>query len=448
MRDRNSRWSGLAAALLVSMATSGCGMMHWLGMSDDGGPSSAPATPPASAVASDAAKPAETGDAANAHDPVSQQAQSQSDHLLAALLKRHRQQQTSTDNLLPAPAPTAAATAATAAPLAAPAHVSVKPYAGAVAQVEWLDVKQPEKPVAQPQPAAVKPAEDLIVLPSIPAPAPAAVVQPASNPIQTLPPATPKQAAAAPALAPVPAPAPTPAAAMDGSNEQRVIGQLVNDLRQQEQKPEIRAMLLSALSAMDGQARLTTDDLKPLDTAQRHRVRRFHEQVLELVSASRGEGKGDPAAIHDQLERIFGQQPIGIRKIALCRSVSGFGSYDPFESESFVAGRELPMVVYVELENFAIVDDGNQFRVRLAQEVELYTEADGLRVWSQPQEQISDSSRNRRHDFFTVQLIRLPARLGVGRYRLKIRVTDMASNSFDERTIPISIIANESSASR
>ena len=138
-------------------------------------------------------------------------------------------------------------------------------------------------------------------------------------------------------------------------------------------------------------------------------------------------------------------RPIRIKKVDLCQRVRGYGVYEPFESRVFLSGRSQAMIIYAELRNFSCkkTSDG-RYQVQLSQEVVLYNESDGLAVWRQPTVDIIDESRNRRHDFFVVQMVRLPARLTVGKYLLKVRVTDSENGSLDESTIPIQIVADQS----
>ena len=63
-------------------------------------------------------------------------------------------------------------------------------------------------------------------------------------------------------------------------------------------------------------------------------------------------------------------------------------------------------------------------------------------VWRQPRAEITDESRNRRRDFFIVQLIRLPANLGVGEFNLKVTVTDLADGSQDEAMVSLKVVAD------
>lgn len=232
-------------------------------------------------------------------------------------------------------------------------------------------------------------------------------------------------------------------------DRQALLNMLLEDIRRGNDAQVVKAMAVSALSLVDPKRVLTADDVRGLDAQQLALVRRFHELVTQVSSEIASGGKNvDAAALSDHLDRIFGQNPIHIRKVALCRSVSGYGVYEPFDSSTFIAGRDQPMIVYVEVDNYRIVEDGEQYRVRLTQEIELYTDSDGLRVWHLQPEQIADMSRNHRRDFFTVQLVHLPARLGVGKFRMKVRMTDLNGGSFDEWTQPIDFVANSSTASK
>lgn len=256
-------------------------------------------------------------------------------------------------------------------------------------------------------------------------------------------PVKPQRTAASPAVSP--AIVTTPATL----DRQALLNMLLEDIRRGNDAQVVKAMAVSALSLVDPKRALTADDVRGLDAQQLALVRRFHELVTQVSSEiTAGRKNVDTAAMSDHLDRIFGQNPIHIRKVALCRSVSGYGVYEPFDSSTFIAGRDQPMIVYVEVDNYRIVEDGEQYRVRLTQEIELYTDSDGLRVWHLQPEQIADMSRNHRRDFFTVQLVHLPARLGVGKFRMKVRMTDLNGGSFDEWTQPIDFVANSSTASK
>jgi len=232
-----------------------------------------------------------------------------------------------------------------------------------------------------------------------------------------------------------------------GGDRQALLVQLLEDIRGSNDPATSKVMALSALSMINPEYRLTSEDLAGLTPKQRQLVREFYESVLKTSRriAENG-GRVDPAALADHVDQIFGKQPLRISKVQLCKSVSGFGVYEAFNNTTFQGGREQAVILYVELENFRIVETGEAYQVRLTQEVELYTDSDGLRVWYQPKQKIVDDSQNRRRDFFTVQMLRLPARLGVGKYRLKIRLTDETAGSFDEWTVPIDLVVTDTTA--
>ena len=85
--------------------------------------------------------------------------------------------------------------------------------------------------------------------------------------------------------------------------------------------------------------------------------------------------------------------------------------------------------------------------MQLTQEVTIFTEHDGLIAWRQAAAEIVDESRNQRRDFFVVQLVKLPARLTVGKYLLKVRIRDVNGQTLDEQTLPLQLVAEQSMAS-
>jgi hypothetical protein len=142
-------------------------------------------------------------------------------------------------------------------------------------------------------------------------------------------------------------------------------------------------------------------------------------------------------------DRLRAESDLSLPTLTLCRKVEGFGVYDPIEPARFSAGKEHPAIIYCEVANFSSQqNDKKMWSTKISEEEVLYTES-GLPIWpAKPaQRTIADQSRNRRHDFFIVKLIRLPATLSVGRYLLKVTVVDQQTNRMAEGTIPIDIVA-------
>jgi len=187
-----------------------------------------------------------------------------------------------------------------------------------------------------------------------------------------------------------------------------------------------------------------------LNGAQREQVARF-QSLIQLFRHQLTTGTGEVTRrdAEEAIAEMFSAMPLEIRTAALCRKVEGYGVYEPFEGHTFLAGRENKMIVYVELDNFeAKATDAEHFEVRLEQELALFTDWDGQKVWQTQPREITDRSRNRRRDFFVVQMVTLPARLGVGKYVLKIDVTDKHGGSIDAIPIEISLVADPSLVQR
>jgi hypothetical protein len=143
-------------------------------------------------------------------------------------------------------------------------------------------------------------------------------------------------------------------------------------------------------------------------------------------------------------DRLRTQAELNIPTLTLCTDVKGFGSYEPIEPGRFEAGKEHKAIVYCEVENFAsVLDDQKRWETRLTQDIVLYTEGNGLEVWRDKAQArpIVDFSRNRRHDFFILKMIRLPANLSIGRYILKVSVVDQQVKRVAENTVAIQVVA-------
>lgn len=142
-------------------------------------------------------------------------------------------------------------------------------------------------------------------------------------------------------------------------------------------------------------------------------------------------------------DRLRAQADLLIPTVALCTRVDGFGVYEPIEPARFVAGKEHPIIIYCEVANFSSQqNDKNLWETTLRQQEVLYTEM-GMHVWPEkPAEKvITDVSRNRRHDFFVVKLVKLPKTLTIGRYLLKVSIIDDKAARVAEATLPIQIVA-------
>lgn len=139
-------------------------------------------------------------------------------------------------------------------------------------------------------------------------------------------------------------------------------------------------------------------------------------------------------------DRMRSRADLSIPNALLCREVKAYGMYTPIESTRFEAGKAHKVIVYSEVENFAsVLNDKSLWETRLEQELVLYTES-GLPVWEE-KTPTTDFCRNRRRDFFIARIVTIPANLTMGRYVLKVSVTDQQASRIAETSIPIAVVA-------
>ena len=148
-------------------------------------------------------------------------------------------------------------------------------------------------------------------------------------------------------------------------------------------------------------------------------------------------------------------QSLGLRipRALLCVRVRGFGKYQPFSTTSFLAGRPIRALVYVEVEGFehGQVDTARlgglsieeEWSVELSQTLELYHDAEkSILAWKRSAEMIVETSRNKQRDFYLLTEVELPRTLTIGAYQLKVIVRDQVSGRRAEAFIPIKVVAD------
>lgn len=215
------------------------------------------------------------------------------------------------------------------------------------------------------------------------------------------------------------------------------------------------ALLVGLDPAADGQFASLRAELSPGQ-------QRAADTVRTLAGAIAGDDATEPAELAALLDRAAAaaasMQGLAMPVAALCSRVESFGRFLPLPSATFVVGRPIRALVYVEVANFAhrplsdsslpeVADPaGGEWAVELAQELSLFHK-DSTLAWRQPAQTVRDLSRNRRRDHYLVQRIELPATLSIGSYNLKLTVRDLAvPGSRAELTIPLQIVADASVA--
>lgn len=176
--------------------------------------------------------------------------------------------------------------------------------------------------------------------------------------------------------------------------------------------------------------------------------------LLGSLLGPEGEGAearaGVMQAFSEQLRSTMG---LRLPKAALCTRVRGFGKYEEFGSTSFLAGRPVRALVYVEVDRFehGRVDTASlgglgveeEWSIELSQSLELYHDGErAMLAWRRPEEVVVETSRNKQRDFYLLTEIALPQTLTVGSYQLKVIVQDRIGQQRAEAMIPIKIVAD------
>ncbi|QDU33665.1 hypothetical protein KS4_17210 [Poriferisphaera corsica] len=228
-----------------------------------------------------------------------------------------------------------------------------------------------------------------------------------------------------------------------GLEQQEILSELIRRSREENSPALQKAMLAASLSLLDQNQEMDWSITTKLSPNQKRMVERYHAMLLALYSqAADSKYKLDRAKIDLQLNSLFGNQPLNITTAKLIYSVLSYGVYKPFESTTFLAGKDNRLALYCELDNYKINQTPNdQYEANLKQEISLY-DSNGYQVWKHEAKRIKDVCRNPRRDFYTAMKFTLPARIGVGKFRLKIRITDENNDAVAETSIPISFVAN------
>ena len=178
----------------------------------------------------------------------------------------------------------------------------------------------------------------------------------------------------------------------------------------------------------------------------------------KTLIAARDRWLAAPAATNDQVAKsLAGLSPapsLRIARATLCTKVMGFGKYEPYPSDTFLVGRPLRAIVYVEVDGFASrparegdpvqrgLGIGDQVSVELTQAITLYQDPSGLLAWHRPARAVVETSRNTRRDFYLIQQIELPSTLTIGRYNLKVTVADRTTGAETEAILPVNLVAD------
>ncbi len=205
-------------------------------------------------------------------------------------------------------------------------------------------------------------------------------------------------------------------------------------------------LLIAATTLVSPDRALVPDAIPGLTSRERELLAHFQSFFIELGKKLDGSRNADEVLqqeIEALRELLVNEPRLELGTLALCTRVGGFGDYTPFKKNSFLAHSEQQAIVYIEIAGFTSeLNSKNEWVTELSQQLIIYSESDGIPVWREDWQSAVDVSRNRRNDFFVVQIITLPKALSVGRYHLKVRVRDEKSKAEAEGAINFEMVAD------
>lgn len=283
--------------------------------------------------------------------------------------------------------------------------------------------------------------------------APGAVRAPASNdPSATA--AVQTTSLSAGAINPTTQPAGEPSAASAASLGAERLRTLVADLSRElyasgsySTTPLRELLTIAAMSMIDPQRTLDPKAIPDLTDKERELLGHLQMFFAELGRSLDSSGHDTEEAIVEAVaklrETLVNPPALALPTAALCTRVNGFGDYTTFEKYTFLAQSQQKAIVYLEIGEFtSVMNDKGEYVTKLAQQLTIYADRDGIPVWKEDWQTAVDTTRNQRQDFFTVQVITLPKALTVGKYQLKVRVRDEQSQAEAETSIPFELVAD------
>lgn len=188
------------------------------------------------------------------------------------------------------------------------------------------------------------------------------------------------------------------------------------------------------------------DQLNGLPTDDREMLSALMDGLTNFRSALRSDNNmllsRKVRPLMDMSDRLSSQAELSIPKFVLCSEAHRFGDYSEMSSR-FPGTKDHATGIYCEVQNFSSQQSSsNMWESKLRMNLVLYTDQ-GLEAWTPDSKGwlYPDLSHTRRHDFFIARPLTLPSSLPIGRYILKITLTDLQANRVAENSLPLEIVA-------
>jgi hypothetical protein len=210
--------------------------------------------------------------------------------------------------------------------------------------------------------------------------------------------------------------------------------------------PLRQLLVIAAMSMIDPQRTLDPQAVPDLSEKERELLAKLQAFFAELGRSLEGTNDVEHTivdAVARLRESIVRPPQLQLPTATLCTRVGGFGDYSAFGRNTFLAHSEQKVIVYLEVNEFtSALNDKGEYVTELSQQLTIYADRDGIPVWKEDWQAAVDVTKNKRRDFFTVQVITLPRALSVGKYHLKVRMRDEKSGAEAETAITFEMVAD------
>ncbi|MEO2007384.1 MAG: flagellar hook basal-body protein [Pirellulaceae bacterium] len=154
-------------------------------------------------------------------------------------------------------------------------------------------------------------------------------------------------------------------------------------------------------------------------------------EMLDPLGTPQGSRRARSAFGHlkEAQRQLSAASELGVRNVAFCEKVQGFGRYEEFRETKFRV--DDAVVLYAELENFAVDTTADGYETEFQGGFEVYDD-EGFRVAQHEFLLVEQTCRNIQTDYFLPYIMHIPKNLGPGKYRLRLTVEDRKGNKFGQ----------------
>ncbi|QDT08993.1 hypothetical protein K239x_09360 [Planctomycetes bacterium K23_9] len=205
-----------------------------------------------------------------------------------------------------------------------------------------------------------------------------------------------------------------------------------------------RQIMARHLMVLAGNHEAALKDLKGLSNEEQQFLRNQLEGLHTIVDpnghpvAGRRFSSALPKLRQATMHLSAAATALEVRSLEFCTEIEAYGQIKPFPSRQFTPGQ--PVILYCEVENFAVRKIDAGFETHLKGSYDVYNEA-GEKMIAQPLPADKQISRNVLRDYFVAYQMSLPTKLAPGKYRLQLTMEDVGVEKYGQSAIQFEIIA-------